>query len=269
MVAQEHTAQLTSQVAGKMQNQFNKGEVNVLSCSTTFELGVDVGELETVFMRNVPPSAANYIQRAGRAGRRTSATAYVLTYAQRRSHDLDYYREPDNMVMGKIGVPHFTLENSKIISRHINAVALSAFWKKERELFGKVRNFFFGDDFGPDVFHEYLKQQPASLLDSIKNVVPQQLWGELGILEWGWVEPLFDNESGVLARAAAEAVNDIVELELLREESYQEGKGNVDYYTRLINTIKDKNLINYLASKNVLPKYGFRLMWWNFQLCII
>ncbi len=257
MVAQEHTAQLTSQVAGKLQNQFNKGEVNVLSCSTTFELGVDVGELETVFMRNVPPSAANYIQRAGRAGRRTSATAYVLTYAQRRSHDLDYYREPDNMVMGKIGVPHFTLENSKIISRHINAVALSAFWKKERELFGKVRNFFFGDDFGPDVFHEYLKQQPASLLDSIKNVVPQQLWGELGILEWGWVEPLFDNESGVLARAAAEAVNDIVELELLREESYQEGKGNVDYYTRLINTIKDKNLINYLASKNVLPKYGF------------
>ena len=96
MVAREHTAQLTSRVAGELQNQFSKGEINVLSCSTTFELGVDVGELETVFMRNVPPSAANYIQRAGRAGRRTSATAYVLTYAQRRSHDLDYYREPEH-----------------------------------------------------------------------------------------------------------------------------------------------------------------------------
>ncbi len=257
MVAREHTAQLTSRVAGELQNQFSKGEINVLSCSTTFELGVDVGELETVFMRNVPPSAANYIQRAGRAGRRTSATAYVLTYAQRRSHDLDYYREPGNMVMGKIGVPHFTLENSKIISRHINAVALAAFWKKERELFGKVRNFFFEDNFGPDVFHDYLNQQPSVLLESIKNVVPQQLWEKMGIAEWGWVEPLFDNETGLLARAAAEAVNDIAELELLKEESYREGKSNVDYYTRLINTIKDKNLINYLASKNVLPKYGF------------
>ena len=83
LVAKEHTAQLTSQSAAELQNQFMKGTVNVLSCSTTFELGVDVGELEAVFMRNVPPSPANYIQRAGRAGRRTSSTAFALTFAQR------------------------------------------------------------------------------------------------------------------------------------------------------------------------------------------
>ena len=60
-------------------------EVNILSCSTTFELGIDVGELEAVFMRNMPPSAANYIQRAGQAGRRADSAAFVLTFAQRKS----------------------------------------------------------------------------------------------------------------------------------------------------------------------------------------
>ena len=69
MLAQEHTAQLSTEYAAEVQTKFVKGEINVLSCSTTFELGVDVGELETVFMKNVPPTPANYAQRAGRAGR--------------------------------------------------------------------------------------------------------------------------------------------------------------------------------------------------------
>ncbi len=62
MTAAEHTAQLTGQAAAELQDQFTRGEVNTLSCSTTFELGVDVGELEAILLRNVPPETANYIQ---------------------------------------------------------------------------------------------------------------------------------------------------------------------------------------------------------------
>ena len=69
--AREHTAQLTSVEAAEIQQRFLRGEVNALSCSTTFELGVDVGELQSVVLRNMPPTTANYVQRAGRAGRRT------------------------------------------------------------------------------------------------------------------------------------------------------------------------------------------------------
>ena len=65
----EHTAQLSKMQQSRYQEAFVKKQINALSCSTTFEMGVDVGSLDTVYMRNVPPSPSNYVQRAGRAGR--------------------------------------------------------------------------------------------------------------------------------------------------------------------------------------------------------
>ncbi|MEW6573198.1 MAG: DEAD/DEAH box helicase [Bacillota bacterium] len=257
MVAEEHTAQLTSEAAAKLQNKFVAGEVNVLSCSTTFELGVDVGELEAVFMRNMPPSAANYIQRAGRAGRRTDATAFALTFAQRRSHDLDHYREPWRMVAGKVRAPYFKTENEKIVRRHIYATALSAFWRQEehRELFGKVKDFFVERP-GPDLFAAYLDSRPEELLQSLKRIVPPSLHGSLDLDGWRWVADLFDEKDGPLHRAKEEVASDIQQLEEAKARRFAEGRP-VDHLTRLINTIRNKHLIDFLSSRNVIPKYGF------------
>ena len=66
----------------KYQEMFVNKAINALSCSTTFEMGVDVGDLETVYLRNMPPSPSNYVQRAGRAGRSIHAAAYSLTYSK-------------------------------------------------------------------------------------------------------------------------------------------------------------------------------------------
>ena len=135
MVAREHTAQLSSKTAGEYQKDFEEGKINVLSCSTTFEMGVDVGELEATFQRNVPPETANYIQRAGRAGRRTSSAAFSVTFSRRTSHDMTFYHDPAQIIAGKIKPPILEIDNEKIAERHLNSIIISWFFKKYPDYF--------------------------------------------------------------------------------------------------------------------------------------
>ena len=131
LLALEHTAQITSQEGAERQNNFTNDEhsLNVLSCSTTFELGVDVGQLHSVFLRNVPPGVANYVQRAGRAGRRWSAAAYVLTFCRSRPHDLGYFADAEKLISGKVQPPRIQIDNLRIARRHLHAATLSHFWR--------------------------------------------------------------------------------------------------------------------------------------------
>lgn len=75
---EEHTAQLESSKGREYQENFKSGDINVLSCSTTFEMGIDLGDLQAVVMSNIPPTVANYRQRAGRAGRRAGGAAFKI-----------------------------------------------------------------------------------------------------------------------------------------------------------------------------------------------
>lgn len=125
---EEHTAQLSSELGQDTQEGFQCGQVNVLSCSTTFEMGIDIGSLQAVVLRNVPPSTVNYVQRAGRAGRRADSVAFVLTYCQRRPHDRLYFSRPEEMIAGQVRPPRIDLENRKILQRHCYAEVLTEYW---------------------------------------------------------------------------------------------------------------------------------------------
>lgn len=131
----EHTAQLSKKESATYQEEFIKKEINALSCSTTFEMGVDVGDLETVFLSDVPPLPSNYAQRAGRAGRSVNAAAYALTFAKLSSHDLSFFREPNKMISGIILPPLFKVDNEKIVRRHIYAISLSMFFADHPDLY--------------------------------------------------------------------------------------------------------------------------------------
>ena len=86
----------------------------------TLELGVNIGDLEGVAMRNVPPSPANYAQRAGRTGRETR-TGIVAGFARGTPHDGYFFDHPDEVISGAIPPPRLNLENLAAIERHMYA----------------------------------------------------------------------------------------------------------------------------------------------------
>lgn len=258
MKVSEHTAQLKTEYAAEIQNRFINGDINVLSCSTTFELGVDVGRLETVFMKNIPPTPANYAQRAGRAGRRLDSTAYALSYARLASHDFNNFSNPYKMISGVVKPPYFEVENAKIARRHLYACALAGFWRIYKGYFKNVECFFKnGDVNGPELFYEYLSTKPKPLLNMIREVVPKELYHELGVEDWGWVGDLY-LDNGVMTKVVDELEFDLNNLEAAKQQAIQdENFWRAGDIKKVINTILNRPLINFLSQKNILPKYGF------------
>ncbi len=265
MEAEEHTAQWTSKAAAEVQNRFIRGETNVLSCSTTFELGVDVGDLQAVLMRNMPPTTANYIQRAGRAGRRTDSAAFALTFAQRRSHDLNYYNRPETMVAGKIKPPMASFSNEKIIRRHLHSVAFAAFlrWAFEmhERLFTNNGDFFTtnGKPSGQDLLIEFLTSRPEPVRQALQRVIPEHLQAVLGVSDWSWVNAILNIEhTGVLDLASQEVLTELQEFAQMEEEAAKSKKyQQASYLEKVQNQIRGRQLLGFLATRNVLPKYGF------------
>lgn len=129
LVAGEHTAQVTTVDRVELERQFkapsDQSRTNLLACSPTLELGIDVGGLDAVALRNIPPRPDNYAQRGGRAGRR-SRVGIVLGYARSTPHDQYFFDKPEEMIAGEVAAPALALGNRDVVLRHIYALAFSS-----------------------------------------------------------------------------------------------------------------------------------------------
>ncbi len=259
--AREHTAQWDAKAAAAIQRDFIGGKVNVLSCSTTFELGVDVGDLQSVMLRNMPPKTANYVQRAGRAGRRAASAALVVAYANRSAHDLAQYQDPNAMIAGQMRIPWVPVDNARVARRHAHSVALASYFRHcfERGERWKSAGPFFSPaaDGGPSPasrVRDYLTPVPAAVVEALRVALPQSVQAEIGVADGAWVGSLVE----LLGSTEDELTKDVADIEERIEESVRER--NFGLSKRLqdtLRTITGRELLGYLANRNILPKYGF------------
>jgi hypothetical protein len=288
IIAAEHTAQLN---APQNEDIFSRGEKNellfqdvapalgreagrataidVLSSTTTMEVGIDIGALSGVALRNMPPSRANYQQRAGRAGRRGNAVATVVAFGGADSHDEHYFAKPDQMIRGDVIDPKLTLDNLDITRRHVRAFLLQRYHQdrlpgvdlsKPHDLFsvlGTVSNFRNSDEIlNIEDFKGWLVTHEEALRLRITGWIPTELSvaDRTDLLNSFKGDCIDAVETAIGVNAAkpeplkeAEEDDEGEEVEDAAEEGEEKPSPGLD---------KDQ-LLDRLLYRGVLPRYAF------------
>lgn len=292
IIAAEHTAQLNAaqpdaafshaerheirfqdiDVAWRASERPGEPAIDVLSSTTTMEVGIDIGDLSGVALRNMPPARANYQQRAGRAGRRANAVATVVAFGSADSHDDHYFTAPEEMIRGSVIDPRLTLENAEIVRRHLRAYLLQRYHEDkipgpspgaDPNLFsvlGKVGDFKTqGSILNRFDFAKWLSENAAALAEAADRWLPTELSSE-------------DRKSLIdgMAADATETIDEAIDYIPGEEESSAEedsapgsddqSDGEVDSDQddsgRVVDPSTDK-LLDRLLYRGVVPRYAF------------
>ncbi len=265
---EEHTAQLASEKGRQYQDMFRDGTINALSCSTTFEMGIDLGDLQAVVMNNVPPTVANYRQRAGRAGRRASGTAFILTWASERPHDQNYFRNPPEIIRGHVRIPFINMENQYIRQRHINAILLSMFLRYRADAgYSDLKGVgvFFDPQTNGGSPHYAALNHWLELRDELINATLGS-FSELTKLAYSpdWRRSFISDMEAVNAYYLLVAQYYQQQFEIAHKLSANAGntsgaRAEMDRYEKLLERLNRDTLIDYLSGRGVLPSYSFPL----------
>ncbi len=290
--AVEHTAQLDKESAAPgYQKEFKRGRLNILSCSTTFEMGVDLGDLSVIFMRNIPPNIANYVQRAGRAGRRPGISPFVLTFCRNMPHDQYFFNNYKLLVKGEVNPPAIVLENEKIIRRHCNAVIISDFLKEFKPAFSNGSPGYIKDPCLTHLFEpteEFNKLVPSNLRDiepykflcqqwlpdrwnnynkKLKEIFSTSDYKNSDFFNSGqkfiddFVKDFVEDKRYGLQNNIGKKYQDAISFYKGEMKKYdlkdKKQRRDYEYFEKLLDQTRKKQLISYLSSHGFLPSYAF------------
>lgn len=278
--AHEHTGLLERKTREEIEKEFKEHPTphscNVLTATSTLEMGIDIGDLNVVANTGIPPKPANFLQRVGRAGRKEGA-ALVLNYAKGSKHDMFYFAEPLQMMQGDISTPGCFLEARDILRRHFYAFCIDSWTSADKnntiplriELIAHLGHglttepTFFANKIG-----EFIKQQHNSLMERFRQQYPEKTSRVIDELQQivadGRLQQRVLDEFDALIEQLERIRTESIELEKRKEsipENDTERRQDIINQKRGLHskerTIKKESVVEFMTNAGLLPNYAF------------
>ncbi len=290
--AREHTGLLERDDRELLEKDFKRStdrkmwDPNVLSCTPTLEMGIDIGDLSTVILCNMPPAESQFLQRAGRAGRK-DGNSLNLIIAKTKPHDLYFYADPLDMIQGEVVPPKIFLKASAVLERQFTAYCMDSWVRK-----GATRDDIpiqVGDTF-PSLDTKIATKYPFNFLNYVKNNLNTQISTFINLfgdkLDEETKEELKNNAKGnestdspmavrilesfnSLKKQDSALVESIKTLDTLvkdleskpKDASYDEEIKDIKQekwaLSRVRSSLKEKDTFNFLSDEGLIPNYAF------------
>ncbi|EDL62312.1 hypothetical protein PM8797T_28329 [Gimesia maris DSM 8797] len=263
----EHSGQLSKSRLQFLEKRFRKGMTNLLSCSTTMEMGIDIGGLTSVAMNNAPPGPANWLQRAGRAGRRGITRASTLTLCRELPHGQAVFRNPLWPFTTPIHVPTVSLNSDRIVQRHINALLLGSFIAAESDNATKLecKWFFLPEQELPSRCHRFaswLEETAESCEQIVRGIERLQA---RTLLQSDSVRRILDHSSRMIQEISTrwsqqrESLWEQLEIVGGAPEQNEQIGSEQAAVLRQLRRHEEEYLLRELVGGGFLPSHGFPL----------